>query len=209
MSDPHPEPEGIGADIRDMRVRRAVAEVPRHEFVPEESRAEAYGDFPLPIGFGQTISQPYIVALMTQALEPRPGSRVLEVGTGSGYQAAVLARLVGHVYTVEIIPELALRAERDFRRLGISNVSVRIGDGGRGWPEHAPYDGIVVTCAAPLIPRAWLEQLAEGGRLVVPVGAPRDPQRLELWQRQGDAFGSRLLAHVRFVPMTGRVSACG
>jgi len=205
MSAPHPEPEGIGPDIRDPRVRRAVVEVPRHEFIPEESRSDAYGDFPLPIGFGQTISQPYIVALMTQALEPGPGFRVLEVGTGSGYQAAVLARLVDHVYTVEIIPELALRAEADLHRLGIVNVSVRIGDGARGWPEHAPYNGIVVTCAAPVLPRAWFDQLADGGRLVVPVGAACDPQRLELWRRTGDTFQRRLLAHVRFVPMTGRV----
>lgn len=184
-------------------MRQAISEVPRHELVPEECRSEAYGDHPLPIGHGQTISQPYIVALMTQALEPEPTDRVLEVGTGSGYQAAILARLVRHVYSLEIIPELAARAEADLRRLGIRNVSIRLGDGAGGWPEEAPFDGIVVTCATPVVPRPLLNQLADGGRLVIPVGPAYEGQQLELWVRRGDTFHREVLTMVRFVPMTG------
>ncbi len=195
--------QGIGRDITNAHVLRAMGEVPRHEFVPPELRESAYGDHPLPIGHGQTISQPYIVALMTQALDPRPSDRVLEIGTGSGYQAAVLSRLVDHVYTIEIIPELARRAEADLRRLGFTNVTVRTGDGHRGLPEFAPYDAIIVTCAPDDIPEALLEQLADGGRMIIPVGDAASGQELYILTRQGGEVSRRSILPVRFVPMTG------
>ncbi|NIQ95863.1 MAG: protein-L-isoaspartate(D-aspartate) O-methyltransferase [Desulfuromonadales bacterium] len=193
-----------GRSSLDPRVLRAMATVPRDEFVPEQSRGDAFGNHPLPIGEGQTISQPFMVALMTDLLEPEPEHVVLEVGTGSGYQAAILAQLVERVYTVEVIAALAKRAEATLKRLGYANVSVSCHDGSRGWPEHAPYDGIVVTAAAPAIPQALVDQLKPGGRLVVPVGRPYMPQELRMVEK--DARGqatTRDILGVAFVPLTG------
>jgi protein-L-isoaspartate(D-aspartate) O-methyltransferase len=196
--------EGIGRDITNQLVLTAMGEVPRHEFVPPQVRADAYQDQPLPIGYGQTISQPYIVALMTQVLEPAATDRVLEIGTGSGYQAAVLSRIVAHVYTIEIVEELARRADADLRRLGFTNVTVRAGDGHRGWPEEAPFDAIIVTWAPDEVPRPLIEQLRDGGRLVIPVGDLATGQDLYLLRKKGDKVERRAILPVRFVPMTGR-----
>ncbi len=193
-----------GRDIRDPRVLEAMARVPRHELVPREFEAEAYRDHPLPIGHGQTISQPYIVAFMTQALEPGPGDRVLEIGTGSGYQAAVLAELVREVYTIEIVAPLGERARADLERLGYRNVEVRIGDGYEGWPEHAPFDAIIVTCSPEDVPAPLVEQLREGGRMIIPVGDPRRGQQLYLLEKRGGQVSREAVLPVRFVPMTGR-----
>lgn len=193
-----------GRDIRDARVLEVMGKVPRHELVPESLRREAYADHPLPIGHGQTISQPYIVAFMTEALAPRPGDRVLEIGTGSGYQAAVLAELVAEVYTIEIVEPLARRAEADLARLGYRNIRVRAGDGYRGWPEAAPFDAIIVTCAPGHVPQPLVEQLKEGGRMIIPVGAFGDQQLYVLEKRGGEVHRREVLA-VRFVPMTGEV----
>jgi protein-L-isoaspartate(D-aspartate) O-methyltransferase len=179
-----------------------MRKVPRHEFVPESVRRAAYDDRPLPIGQGQTISQPYIVALMTELARLTPESRVLEVGTGSGYQAAVLAELVAEVYTVEIVPELARRAEGDLTRLGYKNVYLRLGDGYLGWPELAPFDAIVVTAAPEKIPPPLLEQLKVGGRLVIPVGDYF--QELKVVTRTAEGYREEIGGSVRFVPMTGR-----
>lgn len=189
-------------DIRSPRVIDAMLTVPRHLFVPEAQRAEAYGDFPLPIGSGQTISQPYIVAFMTQALDLRPEHRVLEIGTGSGYQAAVLSTLSGEVYTIEIVPSLAEQARETLSALGYRNVQVRTGNGYLGWPEHAPYDRIMVTAAPDEVPPALLEQLAVGGLMAIPVGTAS--QQLRILRRT--ATGSELLdtLPVRFVPMTNK-----
>lgn len=192
-----------GRDITDQRVLDAMAEVPRHELVPLSQRDSAYADHPLPIGHGQTISQPYIVALMTQLAQPQPEDKALEVGTGSGYQAAVLAELVNHVYTIEIVPELAERARRDLHRLGYANVTVRQGDGYQGWPDQAPFDLIVVTAAPEKIPQPLLQQLADGGRLVIPVGPVGGIQYLKVVERHGDRFNESNVIPVRFVPMTG------
>lgn len=183
-------------------VLAAMRAVPRHEFVPPSVRNEAYQDSPLPIGFGQTISQPYIVAAMTDALRLRPSDKVLEIGTGSGYQAAVLAHLVSNVYSIEIIPELAQRAAADLARLGYTNVHVRAGDGYAGWPEHAPFDAIIVTCAPENIPQPLIEQLAEGGRMVIPVGG-RWGQSLVRMTKRGGTLHREDLMGVIFVPMTG------
>jgi protein-L-isoaspartate(D-aspartate) O-methyltransferase len=177
--------------------------VPRHAFVPEDVRADAYEDRPLPIGRDQTISQPYIVAAMTELARVRPGSRVLEVGTGSGYQAAVLAEMGAQVYSIEIVEPLARRAGRTLAHLGYGAVQVRHGDGYRGWPEVAPFDAIVVTAAAPRVPPALLEQLVDGGRLVIPVG--RFAQELEVHTRVGERIEVERIFPVRFVPMTGEV----
>lgn len=186
------------------RVLEAMRGVPRHQFVGQEARAYAYDNGPLPIGQGQTISQPFIVALMTDLLDPQPGDRVLEVGTGSGYQAAILAELVDQVYTLEIIVALGEKAGERLARLGYENVHTRIGDGGLGWPEHAPYDGIIVTAAAPHIPTALLEQLKPDARLVIPVGPAYGGQELVVVEK--DAHGNldqhRVLSVV-FVPLTG------
>ena len=192
-----------GRDIRNPLVLEALAQVPRHAFVPPECRAEAYADHPLPIGFEQTISQPYIVAFMTEAIDPRPGDRVLEVGTGSGYQTAVLARLVAEVHTLEIVPALARSAAATFRTLGLRNIEVHEADGSLGWPAAAPFDAIVVTCAPRIVPMALVEQLRDGGRLVVPVGNVSEGQELVLIRRTGARTVSRRLLAVRFVPMTG------
>ncbi|NNE08000.1 MAG: protein-L-isoaspartate(D-aspartate) O-methyltransferase [Gemmatimonadetes bacterium] len=179
----------------------AVRAVPRHAFVPETYRSEAYDDHPLPIGEGQTISQPYIVALMTELLDPEPGDRVLEVGTGSGYQAAVLAELVSAVYSIEIVEPLARESAARLAALGYDNVTVKAGDGYRGWPEHAPFDAIIVTAAPGHVPKPLTEQLKDGGVLVIPVGD--EEQSLLRITRTGNAFKRESVIPVRFVPMTG------
>jgi len=185
--------------LRDPRVLEAMRSVPRHRFVSEEFVDESYGDYPLPIGYGQTISQPYIVAYMAEVLSLRPDSRVLEIGTGSGYQAAVLALLAAEVFSIEIIPELAAESSTRLLQLGFGNVRVRNGDGYFGWPEEAPFDGIIVAAAASDIPPPLIEQLAEGGRLISPVG--RGVQSLILMSKGGGMERKRLIP-VRFVPLT-------
>jgi protein-L-isoaspartate(D-aspartate) O-methyltransferase len=192
-------------DVSNPRVLAALRKVPRHRFVPEHLRFQAYEDAPLPIGRGQTISQPYMVAIMTELLEPEPGDRVLEVGTGSGYQAAVLSELVAEVHSIEIVPELAEGARRILAELGRSNVHVITGDGYRGLPDRAPFDGIVVTAAPERVPEPLLEQLAVGGHLVVPVGSW--DQELEVWTRNAKGLEKRSLFPVRFVPMRGEVES--
>jgi len=189
--------------VRDPKTLAAMREVPRHEFVPVAGRREAYEDHPVPIGYGQTISQPYIVAFMTEALGLQRGERVLEIGTGSGYQAAVLARIASQVFSIEIVAPLAEEASARLRRLGCDNVHVRAGDGYLGWPEEAPFDAVIITAAAPRIPEPLKQQLRDGGRLIVPVG--EDWQELVLVTRRGDAFDERRVLPVRFVPMTGKV----
>lgn len=192
----------LGVDRLDSSVRKAMEKVPRHEFVPRWERLHAYENRPLSIGEGQTISQPYIVAAMTQMLCPRPDMKVLEVGTGCGYQAAVLAECVGEVWSVERIPELAEAAAARLDRLGYRNVHVKTGDGSLGWPEHAPYDGILVTAAAIGIPPALVSQLAPGGRMIIPVGSGRFEQALILLTRdkEGNLTEERGLP-VAFVPL--------
>ncbi len=192
------EPRGIG----DPAVLGALSRVPRERFVPPELAEHAYTDRPLPIGHGQTISQPYIVALMTEAARPRSGMKVLEIGTGCGYQAAVLAEIVDEVFTIEIVAELGETARRNLGETGYSNVRQRIGDGFAGWSEEAPFDAILVTAAPPEIPPPLLAQLAVGGRLVIPVGGDR--QELVVVTRTAEGFSRRELIPVRFVPMTGR-----
>ncbi len=192
-----------GRGVTNQRVLRAMASVPRHEFVPDSQRQSAYSDGPLPIGYGQTISQPYVVAFMTEQLDPQPTDRVLEIGTGSGYQAAVLAEVVQEVYSLEIIQPLAKRAQTDLQRLGYTNVLVRAGDGFQGWPEKAPFDAIIVTCAPEDIPQPLVQQLKEGGRLIIPVG-PTDDQSLYLLEKQDGKIERQAVLPVRFVPMTGQ-----
>lgn len=187
--------------IRDAALLAALRKVPRHEFVPAAWRAQAYEDHPLPIGEDQTISQPYIVAEMTAALHLSPGEKVLEIGTGSGYQAAVLAELGARVFTIEIVPALAQKAAADLKRLGYGHVSTRCGDGFRGWPEAAPFDAVIVTCAPDRIPPALLEQLRVGGRLVIPRGEVL--QDLILARKTEHGIEEENLGAVRFVPMTG------
>jgi protein-L-isoaspartate(D-aspartate) O-methyltransferase len=189
-------------DIKDERVLEAFRAVPRHQFVPQESRHLAYANGPLPISQSQTISQPYIVALMTQLLELKGDEVVLEIGTGSGYQAAILARLASEVHTVERHKELAKSATSILSALGYNNVHVHIGDGTLGWPDSAPYDGVIVTAAAPSVPRPLLKQLKDGGRVVIPVGG-RGAQFLECWQRKGSDFERDQIAPVAFVPLIG------
>jgi protein-L-isoaspartate(D-aspartate) O-methyltransferase len=188
--------------ISDPATLAAMREVPRHEFVPEDRRRLAYEDRPVPIGYGQTISQPHLVAYMTERIQPRPGMRVLEVGTGSGYQAAVLGAMLDEVYTIEIIEELARWGGDNLRRAGYDHVRVRHGDGYHGWPEMAPFDAIVVTAAADHIPPPLLAQLKDGGRMVIPVGSPFLTQTLMLVTREGDDIRTRSLVPVRFVPLT-------
>jgi protein-L-isoaspartate(D-aspartate) O-methyltransferase len=195
---------GWGRDITDERVLAVMGKVPRHEFVPADAREHAYADGPLPIGRGQTISQPYIVAFMTEKLEPKPADRVLEIGTGSGYQAAVLGKLVAEVYTIEIVEPLGRRAEADLKRLGCMNVTVRIGDGYRGWPEKAPFDAIIVTCAPEKVPQPLVDQLKDGGRMIVPVGKTGVQDLVLLHKRDGKLERQAVLP-VRFVPMTRQV----
>jgi len=189
--------------VKDALTLAAMRRVPRHLFVPEPQQAQAYDDHPLPIGHGQTISQPYIVGFMTEALGLSGGETVLEVGTGSGYQAAVLAHIAAHVYTIEIVEPLAEEAKQRLARLGYGNVQVRAGDGYRGWPEAAPFDAIMVTAAAPRIPEALKEQLKDRGRLILPVGD--ESQELVVVVRSGNRFEERRVLPVRFVPMTGKV----
>jgi protein-L-isoaspartate(D-aspartate) O-methyltransferase len=215
-----PRPEGAGAatdefaerrrrlvehlrasGIRDEGVLKAMSEVPRHRFVPAAQAGFAYENRPLAIGHGQTISQPYIVAYMTEAAEVAPGEKVLEVGTGSGYQAAVLSRLAGEVYSVEIIPELAAGASKLLGELGYRNVRVRAGNGYEGWAEHAPFDAVVVTAAPEEVPRALVEQLAVGGKMVVPVG--KGEQEMVVITKTAAGVVERRTIPVRFVPMTG------
>jgi protein-L-isoaspartate(D-aspartate) O-methyltransferase len=185
-------------------VRAALARVPRHEFVPSEMRDYAYLNRPLPIGSDQTISQPYIVALMTELAGVGPDAKVLEIGTGSGYQAAVLAELAGQVYTIEIIEELGRRAEQVLQKLGYRNVSVRVGDGYHGWPEQAPFDAILVTAAPQTVPQPLIDQLKPGGRLVVPVGRQGETQSLQVLTRDKSGKVSvRDVLPVGFVPLTG------
>jgi protein-L-isoaspartate(D-aspartate) O-methyltransferase len=189
--------------IRDARVLAAMLGVPRHEFVPAELAGEAYSDRPLPIGQGQTISQPFMVAAMAEALRLSDGDRVLEIGTGSGYQAAVLSLLAREVHTVEMHEELAVASRERLLRLGYANVHVHVGDGTLGWPDEAPFEAIVVTAAAPAIPPPLEAQLAEGGRLIVPVGTS-DEQRLLRVERRGNALSTHPLYHCRFVPLIGK-----
>jgi len=192
----------IGKDALDPQVMAAMAEVPRHAFVPEHEQHYAYANGPLPIGHGQTISQPYIVALMTDLLGCGAHARVLEIGTGSGYQAAILSRVVERVYSVELIATLADEAAERLARLGYANVETRCGDGHEGWPEHAPYDGILVTAAAPSIPPALIEQLKEGARLVIPVGPVYGPQELIVVEkRPGGSLATTEVLGVAFVPL--------
>lgn len=193
---------GPGRGIMSARVLEVMGKVPRHELVPESHRRMAYADSPLPIGHGQTISQPYIVAFMTEKLEPKPADKVLEVGTGSGYQAAVLSELVKEVYSIEIVEKLAERAKADLKRLGCENVHVRAGDGYKGWPEAAPFDAVIVTCAPDHVPKPLVEQLKEGGRMIIPVGTGY-AQELYILEKEGGELKQQGVLPVRFVPMTG------
>jgi protein-L-isoaspartate(D-aspartate) O-methyltransferase len=190
-----------GRDIADPRVLAAMAKVPRHLFVPERLASHAYGDHPLPIGCGQTISQPYIAALMSQWAEVKPGDRVLEVGTGSGYQAAVLAELTDQVFTIELLPELARQAAGRLAALGYNRIQVTCGDGYQGWPQQAPFAAILVTAAAPRVPEALAAQLAEGGRLVIPLGAPETGQILVRLRKVQGKLQEEAALPVRFVPL--------
>ncbi len=187
--------------ITDERVLAAMVKVPREEFVPQDSRAASYEDGPLPIGYEQTISQPYIVAFMTEQLRPKPSDRVLEIGSGSGYQAAILAELVADVYTIEIVEPLAKSAEGTLQRLGYKNVHVRVGDGYKGWLEHAPFDAIIVTCAPEKVPQPLVDQLKDGGRMIIPVGE-RFAQQLYLLEKQNGRLRESAVLPFRFVPMT-------
>ncbi len=193
----------IGRDALDERVMTAMGEIPRHAFVPSHEQRYAYADGPLPIGHGQTISQPFIVALMTDLLACGPDDRVLEIGTGSGYQAAILSRVVGRVYSVEIIPELARQSAERLVRLGYTNIETRHSDGYAGWPESAPYDGILVTAAAPAVPPPLIEQLKEGCRLVLPVGPQYGRQKLIVIEKRPDGSLHKTdVLGVAFVPLT-------
>lgn len=191
--------------IDDARVLAAMRAVPRHEFVPPERAARAYDDRALSIGHGSTISQPYVVALMTELARVGPGSRVLEVGTGSGYQAALLAAIGCRVHSIEIVEPLAREARARLSRLGYGAVRVRAGDGYRGWPEVAPFDAVIVTAAAPRVPEPLLEQLAVGGRLVIPVDVPGGEQELQVHERSENGISMQRVLGVRFIPMTGEV----
>ena len=184
------------------RLLAALRKVPRDAFVPEPVHDLSYSDQPLPIGYDQTISQPYIVALMTERLELKPTDRVLEIGTGSGYQAAILSELAAEIYTIEIVEPLGKRAEATLQQLGYKNVHVKIGDGYQGWPEHAPYDAVIVTCAPEKVPRPLVDQTREGGRIIIPVG-PSNDQQLYLLEKNEGRLKQRAILPVRFVPMTG------
>ena len=192
----------VARGVSDPAVITAMRHVPRHRFVLEGDALEAYGDYPISIGHKQTISQPFIVAFMTEALKLQPQDRVLEIGTGSGYQAAVLAHIVSQVFTIEIVEPLAKRAERILSEVGCGNVTVRTGDGYQGWPEEAPFQAIILTAAPDHVPEPLIEQLAIGGRLVLPVG--EEPQSLVLIHRTEDGYTKTELIAVTFVPMTGQ-----
>ena len=196
MVDQQLKPRGI----KDERVLAAMAKVPREQFVPVDQRGDAYEDGPLPIGYDQTISQPYIVAFMTEQLRPKATDRVLEIGTGSGYEAAILAELVKDVYTIEIVGPLAKTAEATLQRLGYKNVHLKVGDGYQGWPEEAPFDAIIVTCAPDKVPQPLTNQLKDGGRLVIPVGE-RFAQQLYLLEKKNGRLRESTTLPVRFVPM--------
>ena len=186
--------------INDQRVLAAMAKVPREEFVTQEARSASYEDGPLPIGYGQTISQPYIVAFMTEQLRPKPSDRVLEIGTGSGYQAAILAELVSDVYSIEIVEPLAKNAEATLQQLGYKNVHLKIGDGYKGWSDAAPFDAIIVTCAPDKVPQPLIDQLKDGGRMVIPVGNTF-AQELYLLEKKNGQLKQSATLPVRFVPM--------
>lgn len=204
-SDVRATSELIGRRKLDERVLRAMEQVPREDFVDKALRDHAYENRPLPIGYGQTISQPYIVAIMTDLLDPKKDERVLEVGTGSGYQAAILSKLVKRVYTIEIIPELAKEARSRLAASGYGNVKTRTGDGYYGWKEAAPFDSIIVTAAASQVPPPLIRQLKRGGRMIIPVGGPFQTQQLVLVTKDGkDKVTLRQLLPVRFVPLTGK-----
>ncbi|MBT8041688.1 MAG: protein-L-isoaspartate(D-aspartate) O-methyltransferase [Pontiella sp.] len=187
--------------VKDPSILDVMGKVRRHVYIPASKRdhADPYGDHPCPIGYGQTISQPFIVAYMTQRIEPRPGMRILEIGTGSGYQAAVLAELGAEVFSIEIVPELAEHARTVLAAEGYTNVTVKAGDGYKGWPEHAPFDAIIVTCAPNEIPKKLVQQLRDGGRMILPVGS--GVQQLVILEKTGDTFREIPDMYVRFVPM--------
>ena len=189
--------------VSDRRVMDAMNKVRRDEFVPAGLKGSSYTDQPLPIGYSQTISQPYIVAFMTEQLRLSPKDRVLEIGTGSGYQAAILAELAAEVYTIEIIEPLAKTAEATLQRLGYKNVHVKAGDGYKGWPEYAPFDAVIVTCAPDHVPQPLIDQLKEGGRMIIPVGSGLGFQQLHLLEKKNGKLQRRAVLPVRFVPMTG------
>lgn len=195
----------VARSVSTERVVTAMKKVPREEFIPDNWRWASYADSAVPIGYDQTISQPYIVAFMTEQLRPQPSDRVLEIGTGSGYQAAILAELVAEVYSIEIIEPLAKRAEATLQRLGYKNVHVKAGNGYKGWPEHGPFDAIIVTCAPEHVPQPLIDQLKEGGRMIIPVGASggQDLYRLE---KKNGSLERRAILPVRFVPMTGEAT---
>ncbi len=188
--------------VKDTVVLKAMRNVKRHQFVPENRVADAYADRPLPIGYGQTISQPYIVAYMTEVIQPKPGFKVLEIGTGSGYQAAVLAEIVKEVYTIEIVTELGNTAAERLKKLGYVKAKVKIADGYHGWKEHAPFDAIVVTAATEYVPPPLIEQLKDGGKMVIPVGSPFMTQMLMLIEKKGKKTTTKNLIPVAFVPFT-------
>ena len=190
----------IDRGITDAKTLESLKKVPRHLFVPPEYERDAYGDFPLPIGYGQTISQPYIVAYMTEVVRPAKNKKALEIGTGSGYQAAVLAEIADTVYTIEIVKELAKESADRFKMLGYTNIVGKAGDGYNGWVEHAPFDIIIVTAAAGIIPKPLVDQLAENGRLVIPVGYPDGAQELKLLEKKNGKIKTTTLLPVRFVP---------
>jgi protein-L-isoaspartate(D-aspartate) O-methyltransferase len=194
----------VSRGIRNARVLAAMAWVPREWFVPPHLQSEAYEDAPLPIGNGQTISQPFVVALMTAALAPRRRDRVLDIGTGSGYQAAILANVCARVYAIERLPDLLVEAEERFRRLGLTNIETRLGDGANGWPEAAPFNGSLVAAAAPRVPPPLFEQLAPGGRLVIPIG-DLTAQELRVYERTGTTVAEHRAGEVRFVPLISRL----
>ena len=194
----------IGKEALDERVMAAIKQVPRHEFLPEDLRYLAYNNGPAPIGLGQTISQPYIVALMSDLLDTKPTDTILEIGTGSGYQAAVLSKLVKQVYSLEIIEELSIKAQKRLEKLGYNNITVRTSDGHFGWIEHSPYDGIIVTAAAAEIPQSLIDQLRIGACLVIPVGLPYDYLELMVIEKMANGKTlQRKVLGVSFVPMTG------
>jgi protein-L-isoaspartate(D-aspartate) O-methyltransferase len=196
---------GAGRNITNRQVLQAMRTIPRHEFVPDIQKPHAYEDHPLPIGYGQTISQPFIVAFMTEKLDPQPTDRILEVGTGSGYQAAILATLAKEVYSIEIVEPLGKQADLTLKRLHLENVKVKVGDGYEGWPEYAPFDAIIVTCAPEKIPQPLIDQLKEGGKMIIPTGVAFH-QELCLLEKHGRDVRRKNVLPVRFVPMTGKAA---